>query len=137
VNDRITLSGTWVYGTGQALTLPQGQYWVQGSNGLKKLGDAKPYYTQRVYSEYGERNNFRQAPYHRLDIGIQFHKKMGRRERTWEISFYNAYNRQNPFFYYLDAVNVSTEPQVKKIENRLKQITLFPVLPSVSYGYKF
>lgn len=137
LSDRITLSGTWVYGTGQALTLPQGQYWVQGSNGLKKLGDAKPYYTQRVFSEYGERNNFRQAPYHRLDLGIQFHKKMGRRERTWEISFYNAYNRQNPFFYYLDAVNVSTEPQVKKIENRLKQITLFPVLPSISYGYKF
>jgi hypothetical protein len=42
--------------------------------------------------------------YHRMDIGIQFHKKKRWGERTWEISFYNAYNRKNPFFYFIGVI---------------------------------
>lgn len=118
---RITLSATWVYGTGNAITLPESQYRA-GTN--IENGN---YYNQ--VSEYSAVNDFRMAPYHRLDFGAQFHKKKKRGERTWEVSFYNLYNRQNPFFYYSD-----TDIRGKTI---LKQVSLFPILPSISYTFKF
>ena len=67
--------------------------------------------------------------YHRLDMGIQFHKKKKWGERVWEISVYNAYNRKNPFFYYgyTDGNNIG----------RLKQVSLFPIIPSITYSFKF
>lgn len=137
LNANVTLSSTWVYGTSPALTMPQGQYWISNNSGLDLLGSDKAYYTGRVFEEYGRRNGFRAAPYQHLDVAVQFHKKKRRFERTWEISVYNLYNQQNPFIYYFDTVEVSTDPKVKKYENRLKQVTLFPIMPSVSYGFKF
>ncbi len=137
LNSKVTVSATYVYGTGQALTLPQGQYWIQGNSSVKTLGDTKNYYTGRVFNEYGQRNNFRAAAYQRLDVGVQFHKAKNGHERIWEISLYNATNHQNPFFYYFDATNTSTVAGAKKTVNTLKQVTLFPVLPSVSYNFKF
>ena len=53
-------------------------------------------------NDYGEKNNFRMKAYHRMDIGIQFHKAKRWGERIWEISFYNLYNRKNPFYYYTE-----------------------------------
>ena len=55
-----------------------------------------------MVKEYSTKNNFRMKAYHRLDIGIQFHKEKKWGERIWEISVYNVYNRKNPFFYYTD-----------------------------------
>ncbi|WP_255157750.1 hypothetical protein [Siphonobacter sp. BAB-5385] len=117
--------------------MPQGQYWIQGNSSVKTLGDTKNYYTGRVFNEYGQRNNFRAAAYQRLDVGVQFHKAKNGHERIWEISLYNATNHQNPFFYYFDATNTSTVGGAKKTVNTLKQVTLFPALPSVSYNFKF
>jgi hypothetical protein len=81
-------------------------------------------------NDYGEKNGFRMAPYHRLDVGIQFTKVKKRYTRTFELSFYNAYNRWNPFFYYIERGQTATQ-------NKLMQITLFPILPSVSWSWKF
>ncbi|WP_106636944.1 TonB-dependent receptor [Siphonobacter sp. SORGH_AS_0500] len=136
LSPKVTFSATYVYGTGQAMTLPKGQYWIQGNSALKNLGD-KSNYTGRVYQEYGQRNNFRAAAYQRLDVGVQFHKTKKGHERTWEISVSNATNHQNPFFYYFDASQSSTTPGTKNTTNTLKQVTLFPILPSVSYNFKF
>ena len=79
---------------------------------------------------YEARNNYRMRDYHRLDLGVDFikHKKWG--ERTWNISIYNAYNRMNPF--YMD-MRYNHQTNRKK----LVQYTLFPILPSFSYGFKF
>jgi hypothetical protein len=74
------------------------------------------------------------APYHRFDIGIQFHKQKSWGERTWELSLYNAYSRKNPFYYYLTSDYNQT---TKQNEGKIKQISLFPILPSVSYSFKF
>lgn len=137
VSPKITASASWVYGTSPAMTLPRGQYWIQGSSGLDLLGGDKNYYTARVFEEYGERNGFRAPAYQHLDVGIQFHKRKGSFERTWEVNIYNLYNYKNPFMYILETENVSTNPKQPKYENRLKQITLFPILPSVSYRFKF
>ncbi len=136
LNPKVTFSATYVYGTGQAMTLPKGQYWIQGNGAMKNLGD-KSNYTGRVYQEFGQRNNFRAAAYQRLDVGVQFHKSKKGHERTWEISVSNATNHQNPFFYYFDASQSSTATGAKSTTNTLKQVTLFPILPSVSYNFKF
>lgn len=122
----ITLSATWVYGTGNAITLPIGTYQVNSHNiNVDNNVDVYPNYV----SEYTTRNGFRMAPYHRFDIGVQFIKQMKKHVRTWEFSIYNVYNRKNPFFYYIsnDYLGIS----------KLKQVTLFPLIPSFSYGFKF
>lgn len=141
INDHITLSCTWVYGTGNAITLPVSSYGIEyhaiqgapqsqpggGTNiqiGQSQLGDIA-----RV-NDYGQKNSVRMSPYHRMDIGIQFHKKLKRCVRTFEFSVYNVYSHQNPFFYY------TTYDEVSK-KNKLMQLSLFPIIPSVSWSYKF
>ncbi|PKK36455.1 TonB-dependent receptor [Siphonobacter sp. SORGH_AS_0500] len=124
----ITLSSTWVYGTGQAISLPQSTFEISGPTQPGFV----PSFPTRI-SDYGQRNSFRAAPYHRLDVGIQFHKKKKRFSRTWEVSLYNAYSRKNPFFYYIDD-SQSTPTRNNRV---LTQVSLFPIIPSVSYSFKF
>jgi outer membrane receptor for ferrienterochelin and colicin len=133
INDHITLSATWVYGTGNAITLPIASYGVEqhtvpgAQQSQPVAGGIWPY---SVAGDYGKKNSFRMSPYHRMDIGIQFHKKLKRCVRTFEVSLYNVYSRQNPYFYYINY-----DQNSKK--NKLMQASLFPILPSVSWSYKF
>ena len=129
---RITISGTWVYGTGNAITMPISDYSALEHNPSPLINSWDNNYSSK--KEYGNKNDFRMAPYHRLDISIQFHKAKRWGERTWELSVYNAYNQKNPFFYYADSNydNVS-----KKSYGILKQVTLFPIIPSITYSFKF
>jgi hypothetical protein len=78
------------------------------------------------------------ASYQRLDLGIQFHKMKKWGERIWEISVYNAYNRKNPFLYYKDFKTVG-DIQTRALTRYgiLKQVSLFPIIPSVTYSFKF
>ncbi|WP_439879848.1 TonB-dependent receptor [Pontibacter sp. MBLB2868] len=131
LSDKITLSGTWVYGTGNAVTLPVGSYTVKPHQ-PSTYNYVSNYWMNNNATDYGDRNSFRMAAYHRMDIGVQFHKMKKWGERTWEVSFYNAYNRKNPFFYF-----ISNEYENGESESKLKQMTLFPIIPSVSYSFKF
>ncbi|TAL57826.1 MAG: TonB-dependent receptor [Bacteroidetes bacterium] len=124
--DGITLSGTWVYGTGNAITLPLSSFAAP----THSPGTNQNQWVYDGYSEYTDKNAFRMAPYHRLDFGIQFHKTKKHGVRTWELSVYNVYNRKNPYFYYITSTSTTGS-------NVLKQISLFPFLPSVSYNFKF
>ena len=136
INDHITISGTWVYGTGNAITLPVSSYMASypvyfetnlnpfESNGYSNYG--------REVDEFSGKNNYRMGPYHRLDLGIQFHKEKKWGERTWDISVYNAYSRKNPFFYYQ-----TTDTENGQTYGQLRQVSLFPIIPSVSYSFKF
>jgi len=95
-------------------------------------------WSSRNVNEYGEKNSFRAEAYHRLDFGIQFHKKLKRHERTWEFSLYNVYNRRNPFFYDISTettLNASTQKTESKTV--LKKYSLFPIVPAFSYNFKF
>ena len=130
----VTLSATWVYGTGDAITLAQSSYTAYTHNPIVSSDNTQyeyKYFNYRNANFYGDKNSFRMAAYHRFDIGAQFSKdlKWGGR-RTIEVSLYNAYNRYNPFFYYT-AWDGRTQQTV------LKQITLFPILPGVAYYLKF
>ena len=124
ISERIKLSGTWVYGTGNAITLPLYRYDTpviyDAANGR--------FYTQELES-IGDKNSFRMRSYHRLDLGIEFHKKKKRYERTWVIGAYNVYNRPNPYYVYDGRDNNGNRA--------FRQVSLFPVIPSVSYNFKF
>lgn len=140
LSKRITLSSTWVYGTGQALTVPVGRYntYEPGSttlySGPSTLTQSL-FQNGRTVEDYGrEKNAFRAEAYHRFDVGIQFHKQKRHHERTWEFSLYNAYNRRNPFFYQLESVY---QGQGKPYRTGLFRYSVFPVVPSFSYNFKF
>lgn len=127
---RFDIGMTWVYGTGNAVTLP-----TQNVNGANI-----PYapFTQTNYEYYGQRNDYRMPSYHRMDVGFNFHKQKKHGIRTWNLSFYNAYSRQNPFFLYFESINDEAFNQTgKPYAKVLKQLSLFPIIPSISYSYKF
>ena len=151
LSPKITLSAVWVYGTGNALTVPLSRYNAYGNfnirqqNGNNQGGPgggnqdnvsvaSNLLFGGSTVQEYGEKNSFRAEAYHRLDLGIQFHKKMKHHERTWEISIYNAYNRSNPFFYQLNDQKDATTGVTSTVFQRY---SIFPIVPSFSYNFKF
>lgn len=128
---RVTLAATWVYGTGNALTLAQGNYHViDQSYGLIAGANADRY----LYPDaeiYGPKNSYRLRPYHRLDVGATFSKPVQHGERVWRVGLYNAYSRHNPYYiYYSAGANAS---YFNREQQQLYQLSLFPVLPAVSY----
>jgi hypothetical protein len=149
LSPRITLSGTWVYGTGNALTIPQATYASAVQNpGTSPFGipnipgipSSQQYSYFRELPDYGERNNFRAEAFHRLDMGVQFHKIMKKgHERTWEFSIYNLYNRKNPYFYSFKTTNNYNpqNPQNSEYTRNLTRYSLFGIIPSLSYSFKF
>ncbi|MGA0557787.1 TonB-dependent receptor [Larkinella sp. VNQ87] len=134
----LTVSGTWVYGTGQALTLPVSRFSGYENRPASAVGSGSP--QQQLFGpapnvrEYGERNGFRAEAYHRLDLGCQFRKKRKTVTRTWEIGVYNLYNRRNPFYYSLEGKDQGPGRHSKTV---LYKFSLFPVVPSVSYTLQF
>jgi hypothetical protein len=126
ITKNVSVSATWVYGTGQAITLPRATYTGVLHDPTQGYLTNNTSTTELV--DYGEKNNFRMAPYHRMDLGIRADKVREKYTRTIEFSFYNVYNRKNPFFYYTTTENGIT---------KLKQISLFPIIPSISLSYKF
>jgi hypothetical protein len=128
-----TASATWVYGSGNAITAAQGYFPTSGHSMSKFPIIWNPQLQFGEGIDYGSRNSFRMEAYHRLDLGLQFHKKKKNGMQTWEFSAYNAYNQANPFFYYGSYENNGQGKAVQK----LKKVTLFPIIPSISYTYKF
>lgn len=116
ISNHIELSADFVFGTGQAITLPVEKY---------VDNDGREIYI------YKKRNGFRMAPSHRLDAAITFTKEKKKYTRSWIISVYNLYNHKNPFYIYLGGeYNFAYTPA-------FKQVSLFPILPSVTYQFKF
>lgn len=126
----ISLSGSWVYGTGNAVTLASSNY--QGAIiGSQNTGN------NFEGSFFGERNGFRMNAYHRLDIGINFSKQKKKYKRTWSIGAYNSYNRKNPFYIYSDIEYELLPDGSYKSEYKLKQASLFPIIPYVNFSFEF
>jgi hypothetical protein len=128
-NDRIDIGATWVYGTGNAVTFSTSSF--KGLDVPHNQAD-NMWKRSAGLSYFGGRNNYRMPAYHRLDFGINFHKKKKHGTRTWSVGAYNVYSRKNPFFIYKQSY---AEPNSKSA--RIKQVSLFPIMPSVSYCYKF
>ncbi|MCG8411590.1 MAG: TonB-dependent receptor [Bacteroidales bacterium] len=127
ITKNIKVGATWVYATGNAITLPLSQY----STDLHQPHSRDDWYGDKeniIVDDYEDRNQFRMKDFHRLDFNIQFSKEKKHGTRVWEISIYNVYNRKNPYFYYVEDYEEET---------KVKQVSLFPILPSVTYVFKF
>lgn len=121
-NDEIDVSATWVYSSGNVGTLAMQEYF-----------DPENYYNI-AYIE--NRNNFRMPAYHRMDVGVNFHKQKKHGIRTLSLSVYNLYNRKNPFMVYKDG-SIHYNRDGVRYNAALVQLSLFPIIPSLSYSFKF
>lgn len=137
LTDNIDISATWVYNTGNCATLAM--QWYQGLPGefFHNGMSANAMDIEHIPS----RNNYRYDPYHRLDLSISFHKQKRYGTRTWNISVYNAYNNMNPFLMYpstdYEYLNDGHGNLMVKTVKKFKKLTIFPIIPSITYSYKF
>ena len=116
INKKWTVSATFVYYTGNAVTFPSGKYDVDG----------------KVFDYYTERNGYRMPPYNRLDLSATWiTKKTAKFESNLNFSVYNAYARQNAYFIFFqkDPNNPNNTQAV--------QVSLFSIIPSITYNFKF
>ena len=111
-NDTWTFSAVWVYYTGNAVTFPSGNYWIDGR--------LVPYYT--------ERNGYRMPAYHRLDLSATW--TLGPHSNL-NFSFYNAYDRMNAY-----SINFRQDPNDPNTTQAV-QTTFFPIIPSITYNFTF
>ncbi len=119
LNKKWNFSATWVYSTGDAVTFPMGKYKIDG--------ETVAYYT--------ERNTYRMPAYHRLDLGVVLHPQKQRKwenfDSEWSFSIYNVYNRKNAYMVYFEEDEGDAD-----VLHAMK-MTLFPIIPSVSWNFSF
>ncbi len=113
---RWTLSSTFVYNTGNAVTFPAGKYQVNN----------------QTYFYYSVRNSDRMPDYHRLDIAATLEARPGKKlQSSWSMGFYNLYNRKNAY-----SINFQDDPD-DKTKTQAVKTTLFGIIPSITWNFKF
>jgi hypothetical protein len=140
ISKSISLSAAWVYRTGVAVTLPQNRFAMRDLYGIQRQGivtlpdGSFTLAPGLIIPNYADRNSFRMPAFHRADLGITYKFRPKRGESELNLSFYNLYNRRNPFFLYFDPVenDLGIPTQFKA-----KIIALFPIIPSLTYNFKF
>ena len=133
INKKWDVSATWVYKSGEPITLPLYQIADDPFNttGRTKF-DGLPIYTTR--------NGYRLPAYHRADIGLNYtsitHKG---RIKKWSFSVFNLYNRNNILYIKVQSQLYDYNVQTKEFKRRqvLVPKSLFPIIPSVSYSISF
>lgn len=122
-----SFSANWVYGTGNAISLPTAMYFPV--NNSFDGGGAS--YGPQYY--YDAKNKFRMQSYHRLDLAAQYSYKIRKKWlSTFELSIYNIYNRANPFFYEITFSN----DQNANSKRVLRKNSLFPIMPTICWSIK-
>ncbi|MBU3661460.1 MAG: TonB-dependent receptor [Flavobacteriales bacterium] len=116
INDKLSVSATWIFYTGSAVTFPSGKYYIDGN----------------IQWLYTERNGYRMPNYHRLDLSVTYYnKKTDKFESSWNFGIYNAYAREN-------AWTISfRESETDPTKTEAVQIALFRLVPSITYNFKF
>ena len=116
INSKWSVSGVFVYNTGDAVTFPTGKYAYQG---------------QTLY-QYASRNANRMPDNHRLDISVTYDKKRKKKiQESWNFSLYNVYGRENAYrITFQDDPNNLSRTQII-------QTSLFRWVPSITYQFKF
>lgn len=130
---RFALSATFVYGSGDQRWLPVGRTTFQDIPGAV---------FESIVPVFGDRNTYRLPPYHRLDLGCtyKFFPKWGEHELSFTLV--NAYNRRNAYFVYFELeTREVTDPNNNTfeipVEIHPRQVSLFPIIPSLSWNFKF
>lgn len=116
LSKRWSVAATWVYYTGDAVTFPSGQYYIDG----------------QVVPLYTERNAYRMPNYHRLDVSATFLGNQSRKiKSSWNFSLYNVYARENA--YSITFQQSESNPYT----NEAVRLALFSIVPSVTWNFKF
>lgn len=114
------VSSVFVYGTGNATSLPGRFYFVGGV----------------LTQEFSRINAYRMKPYHRMDLSFTYTptpKKVRKYTSNWVFSLYNAYSRLNPYFIYFDQEGQASNGDLRV---SARQVSLFPVIPAVTWNIK-
>jgi hypothetical protein len=116
LSKRSSISATWVYNTGNAVTFPSGKYVYEGN----------------ILEYYTERNGYRMPDYHRLDLNFHLKGKEHRKfSSSWDFSVNNAYNRKNA--YSITFQESETNPG----QTEAVRLSLFGIIPSVTWNFNF
>lgn len=116
LNNQWSVSGVFVYNTGDAVTYPTGKYILLD---------------QTLY-QYAARNANRMPSYHRMDLSVTYEKKKKKRtQESWNISLYNVYGRENAY-----RINFQDDPN-NKSRTQIIQTSLFRWVPSITYQFRF
>ena len=121
LNKKWKLSSVFVYGSGNATTVPERFYFINNV----------------LTQENSRIDAYRLPAYHRIDFSATLtpqHKKKKKYTDSWVFSIYNAYSRQNPYFIYFDQTGNAAEGSLK-VDAR--QVSLFPILPAVTWNVRF
>ena len=136
LTDRINIGGVFIYATGNSITLPERRWFSLEEN--------------RLVTVWSNRNAYRLDPYHRMDLSLTIDAKPFKKETdketgetsmvkkkvisSWNFSVYNLYNRANPYFIFFDY---SGDPLQGSVDFGAYQVSLFPILPSITWNFKF
>lgn len=124
LNDYWDVSGTWIYKTGNPISLPVAAY------------DHPDEYVGFLPA-FIDRNSFRLPDYHRADVAFNHTKTTKRdRQRTWTMGVYNLYYRKNVYFARL-VNQVEYENGITTRYPKIQAYSLLPIIPSVSYSLTF
>jgi hypothetical protein len=121
LNKKWKFGAVFVYGTGNATSLPERFYILNGV----------------LTQEFSGINEYRLGSYHRMDLSATLTPKKRKNkkfESFWVFSVYNVYNHLNPYFIYFDQTG---NPYSGNLQIEARQVSLFPVLPAVTWNFKF
>ena len=119
LNQKWKFNTNFVFQTGQPTNYPVGQYEIQGLN-------------VPIYDD-NSRNSDRLPSYHRLDISATLTPRKNNKRRwkgEWVFGIYNLYARQN-------AASLNFTQNSETLRNEATQTSIFGMVPSVTYNFKF
>ena len=134
-SSKFDIGATWVYSTGNCGTLALQTYTGTPINNTVEADLSDTNWNVQNIPYITSRNNYRYEPYHRLDLSASFHKQKKHGIRTWSIGLYNAYNQFNPFITSVKTTYIYGAQITAK--HTLTQLSILPIIPSVSYSYTF
>ena len=112
LSERWTFSINWIYFSGTPMTIPYGNYYVDG----------------RVVLAHTSRNGYRMPAYHRMDIGVTYKTK---KHGSWNFSLYNAYGRRNVYTILFRENELNPE------RTEAVRLSICSFMPSISYNFTF
>jgi len=128
LGNHLSISSKWELHSGLAFNFPSEQFDFHFP-GLPKA--------PITATDFGRKNEFRMPWYHRLDLGVDMQfESPGQVSHFLHVGVYNLYNKQNPFFYRLQSRVVLEDGSLRE-KKEVEQVSLLPVLPSLSYRVQF
>lgn len=115
-------SATFSYASGKYITLAEQEYQAIPLPLMEGSRYNAEWFARR--SLINSVNNYQMPDFHHLNLSYRIERQNAGKSYIWNFSVYNVYNRLNPWYYY-------------KKGDQVKQITLFPVIPSVSFTYRW